>query len=296
MRLLVAICAPALVATQIGCASMHQPDEALLPAALAVAQQRGATELGCSTTTAEVKSKRTIEEPQATGWFEPPHRAAYTVAVAGCGQQATYAIGCDDREKQCTVGPVATAPPPQPLADKLQPDAVRTAQQHAASVFLCAQTTTDVMDQDTIQEPQATGWYEAPHRVKYAILVSGCGKQGTYAVTCDDRKVGCDVGSVVPAGPPPQPLADKMRGAALQAAQQRGASALSCPSVAAELVSTHTMEEPQTTGWYEPPHHVRYNVGVSGCAARASYSVLCDDRESESKWCVVGTAADNSRN
>jgi hypothetical protein len=31
-------------------------------------------------------SKKTIDEIQATGWYSPPHRAEYTVEVAGCGK------------------------------------------------------------------------------------------------------------------------------------------------------------------------------------------------------------------
>jgi hypothetical protein len=71
------------------------------------AQQRGASELDCPGATAEVLSKETIQEPQGTGWDEPPRRAEYTVAVFGCGKRTTYSVSCDKRQKGCVAGPVA---------------------------------------------------------------------------------------------------------------------------------------------------------------------------------------------
>jgi predicted metal-binding protein len=157
------------------------PAEALQPNALRAAQQRGATELGCPAATADVMSKKTIEEPQATGWYEPPHRAAYTVAVAGCGKHTNYSVACDDR-KSCVAGAVSTAsssPPPAQLADTMQPDAVWAAQGRASSALGCPSVRAEVLTKETIQEAQITGWYEAPHRAEYTIGVSGCGKRVT---------------------------------------------------------------------------------------------------------------------
>jgi hypothetical protein len=58
-------------------------------------------------------------------------------------------------------------------------------------------TTTEVLRQETIEEPQGTGWYERAHRAAYSIAVSGCGKRATYAVACDDRqKIVCNIGVV----------------------------------------------------------------------------------------------------
>jgi hypothetical protein len=235
----------------------------------------------------------TIEEPQGTGWYEPPHRAEYTIDVAGCGKQATYAVACDDRQKECMAGPIGTvAPAPQPLADKLQSGAVTAAQQRGASELSCAQVATEVVDKQTIQEPQGTGWYEPPHRAEYSIGVSGCGKRTMYTVACDDRQTGCTVSLLAAAGPPPQPLADRMQPAAMQTAQRHGAFALSCAAVVAEVLSAQTIEEPQTTGWYEPPHRAEYTIGVSGCGKRATYAVACDDRRKSE--CTAGTAENRS--
>jgi hypothetical protein len=284
----------AISALFCGCASEPQPAEALLPGALRVAQQRGATELGCQSATAQVTNKETIQEPQGTGWYESPHRAEYTVAVSGCGKHATYAVACDDRQKDCVAGPVRTAgPPPQPLADKMQPEAVKAAQQRGASEFSCPESATDVLDKETIQEPQGTGWYEPPHRAQYTVSISGCGKRTNYTVACDDRQTGCTVAPVAAAAPPPQLLADRMQPQAVQAAQRRGAFAVNCVSVTTEVLSAQTIEEPQTTGWYEPPHRAEYTIAVSGCGKRATYSVACDDRTK--KGCVAGTAENTSR-
>jgi len=270
-----------------GCASGPQPAEALRSGAVTAAQQRGATELGCPAATAEVLSQQTIEEPQGTGWYETPHRAGYTVAVSGCGKRTTYAVTCDDRQKGCVAGPVSTGGPPvQPLADKMQPDAVKAAQQRGASELSCPESATDVLDKETIQEPQGTGWYEPPHRAGYTVAVSGCGKRTIYAVTCDDRQEGCVAGPVSTATPPPQPLADKMQPDAVKAAQQRGSIVLGCPAAAAEVLDRETIQEPQGTGWYEPPHRAKYTVAVSGCGKRATYSVACDDRSR--KTCITG--------
>jgi hypothetical protein len=284
-----------IVANLLACASVRPPDETLVPDALRAAEQRGAAELGCSAAKAVLTSKGTVEEPQATGWYEPPHRADYTVAVAGCGKQVTYSIACDDRQRDCTAAPLATAAaPPQPLADKMQPGAVKAAQQFSASEFSCAETTAEVMDRETISEPQGTGWYEPPHVAKYSINVSGCGRRGMFTVACDDRQARCAISSVAPAAPAPRSVADEMRPDAVQAAQRLGASALNCPAAVADVVTGQTLEEPQTTGWYEPAHRAGYTVSVSGCGKRATYAIVCDDRSSTAK-CIAGSAGSSLR-
>jgi hypothetical protein len=261
---------------------------------MTAAQQRGATEFGCPAATAEVLSQQTIEEPQGTGWYEPPHRADYTVAVSGCGKRTTYAVTCDDRQKGCVAGPLSTGgPPAQPLADKMQPGAVKAAHQRGASELSCPESATEVLDKETIQEPQGTGWYEPPHRAQYIVSISGCGKSTKYTVACDDRQTGCTVAPVAAAGPPPQQLADRMQPDAVQVAQRRGAIGLTCESVTTEVLSAKTIEEPQTTGWYEPPHRAEYTIGVSGCDKRATYSVTCDERRK--KVCVAGPAENKPR-
>jgi hypothetical protein len=81
----------------------------LRPDALRVAQQQGARESGCPAATAEVLRQETIEEAQTTGWYEPPHRAVYSVAVSGCGKRSTYVVACNDEKKQCAIGAVQDA-------------------------------------------------------------------------------------------------------------------------------------------------------------------------------------------
>ena len=271
------------------------PAEALQPNALRAAQQRGATELGCPAAKANVMSKKTIEET-TTGWYEWPHRAEYTIGVSGCGKRVTYSVACDDRkkaEKTCVASPGVTAasPPPAQLADKLQPSALRAAQQRGATELGCPAATANVVSKETIQEAQGTGWYESPHRAAYTVAVAGCGKHTTYSVACDDR-TSCVAGTVSTASPspPPSQLADTMQPDALRAAQGRASSVLGCPSVTAKVLTKETINEAQITGWYEAPHRAEYTIGVSGCGKRVTYSVSCDNQRGGAE-CIVGGAA-----
>jgi hypothetical protein len=92
-----------------GCATTELAEK-LQPDALRVAQQRGATDLGCSGAqelqcpgvTTEVTHKDTIEESQTTGWYDLPYRALYAITAAGCGKEATYLVACNNKEKRCT--------------------------------------------------------------------------------------------------------------------------------------------------------------------------------------------------
>ena len=84
-------------------------EDALQPSAVKVAQQRGASELGCPAATAEVISKHAIEEPQTTGWYEFPRQAEYEIAVSGCGKRTTYLVACNKFHSACKAGPVPTS-------------------------------------------------------------------------------------------------------------------------------------------------------------------------------------------
>jgi len=277
-----------------GCASQPQPAEALRPDAVHAAQQHGASELGCPAATAEVIRQETIQEPQGTGWYETPHRAEYIVSVAGCGKRTTYSVGCDTRKKGCVAGPVQGAEPsPRQLADELQPQAVTVAQQRGAAELACGAATTEVLRAETIEETQQTGWYEPPHHAAYHIVVSGCGKRTAYLVTCDDKKNACVASTLrkTEEGGSRQ-LADEMQPDALRVAQQRGSSELACPAATTEVLRQETLEEPQTTGWYEPPHRAVYNIAVSGCGKRATVAVACDNRKNA---CVTGTVQNTER-
>lgn len=292
-------CAVAISALFSACASEPEPAEALQPGALRAAQQRGASELGCPAATAALISKETIPEPQGTGWYEPPHRAEFTVGVTACGKHTTYAVACDDRKKGCVAGPLSapSAPPPD-LADTLQPDAVKVAQQQGSSELGCPAATAQVLRKETIQEPQGTGWYEPPHRAVYSMDVSGCGKRTSYLVACDDRKSACVAGGLQksPEGSPGQPqLADELQPGAVTAAQQRGTSELGCPGGATtEVRRKETLEEPQTTGWYESPHRAVYIIDVAGCGKRTSYLVACNDLKGKTS-CTVGSVQSAAR-
>ena len=274
MKKALTIAAAAVFGLLYGCAT-PLPEETLRSEALSAAQQRGAAEFECPAATGQIVSQETLQEPQGTGWYEPPHRAAYEVDVSGCGKRATYSLTCDDRQRSCAVDPKAGAAP-QRLADKLQPGAESAAQQRGAADLGCPAVTGRVVNQQTIEEPQGTGWYEPPHRAVYAIDVSGCGKSTTYLIACDDRQKNCVAGTVQKqvAGRPQ--LADKLQPDAVGVAQQRGAADLACPAATTEVLKQATLEEPQTTGWNEAPHRAAYSIAVSGCGKRATYAVACD--------------------
>jgi hypothetical protein len=287
MKRALTIMAVAVFATSSGCASKPPPAEALQSVAVSTAQQHGAADLGCPAATAKILNKETIQEAQGTGWYEYPHRAAYTVEVSGCEKRATYSLTCDNRQKSCVAGPVAVSSAPRQLADELQPGAVSAAQQRGTSELGCEAVTTKVLRQETIQEAQGTGWYEQPHRAAYTIDVSGCGKRAGYLVSCDDRQKNCVAGTLQKKteGGPPQ-LADKLQPDAVRVAQQHGAADLGCPAATTEVLRQETIEEAQTTGWYEIPHRAAYSIAVSGCGKRATYAVACDDREKS--VCIPG--------
>jgi hypothetical protein len=287
-----------VVITAMLCACASEPplEDTLRPRAMSAGQQRGASELGCPSATAEVIDHETIPEPQGTGWYEPPHQVSYTVDVSGCAKRATYSVACDDRKTGCVAGPVAAvSAAPLDLADQLQPDALKVAQQRGTSELGCPGATAKVLRAETIQKPQGTGWYEPPQRALYTVDVSGCGKQLQYLVACDSqKKQDCVAGTMQKTAPPGQPqLADELRPDALQVAQQHGATELGCPAATAKVQRQETIEEPQTTGWYEPPHRAVYTIVVSGCGKDTSYLVACDDRKS--KGCVAGSMQSQAR-
>jgi len=286
-----ALSAVASTGILFGCAS--QPlEETLQPSAVQVAQQRGASEFGCPAATAEVLSKRAIQEGQATGWYEAPRRAEYTVAVSGCGKRTTYLVACNKFKSACEAGPVATPTGSgalDQLADELQPDAMKAAQQRGSKDFACPTTTAEVTRQETIVEGQTTGWgAEAPHRAAYAVTVKGCGKETAYLVECDKQKKGCATGALQPsqAGPHHPQLADELQPGAVHVAQERGSTALECPAATAQVNSRETIDEGQTTGWYDPPYRALYSITVAGCGKQTTYLVTCNKKENR---CAAGS-------
>ena len=271
-------------------ASQPLEDE-LQPSAVKVAQQRGASELGCPAATTEVISKHAIEEPQTNGWYEFPRSAEYTIAVSGCDKRTTYLVACNKFKNACKAGPVpastASATPRQ-LADELRPDAVNAAQQRGAKDFACPATTAKVMRQETIVEGQTTGWgAETPHRAVYAVKVKGCGKQTAYLVECDKAKKGCATAGSQPsqAGSQRPQLADELQPSAMRVAQERGSKELECPAATAKVNRKETIEEAQTTGWYELPYRALYTVTVSGCGKKTAYLVACNKKQNR---CAAG--------
>jgi hypothetical protein len=266
-------------------------EDALQPSAVKVAEERGVSELGCPAATTAVISKHAIEEPQTNGWYEFPRRAEYTIAVSGCGRQTTYLVACNKFKSACKAGPVPTptgSATPRQLADELQPDAVNAAQQRGAKDFACPATTAKVTRQETIMEGQTTGWgAEAPHRAVYAVMVKGCGKQTGYLVECDTGKKGCATAGSQPSEAESQrpQLADELQPGAVRVAQERGSKELECPAAAAKLNRKETVEEGQTTGWYEAPYRALYTVTVSGCGKKTTYLVACNKKENR---CAAG--------
>jgi len=184
-------CEAGPVPTPAGPGAPRQLADDLQPDAIKAAQQRASKELACTAPTAQVTRQQTIEEEQTTGWYEPPHRAVYAVVVTGCEKQTAYLIECD-KKKHCATGAAQqTSAGPQQLADQLQPDAVRTAQQQGSTELECPSATAEVSRKATIEEAQTTGWYEPPHRALYTITVAGCGKQTAYLVACNSKDKRC---------------------------------------------------------------------------------------------------------
>jgi hypothetical protein len=276
--------------TLFACAS--QPlDEVLQPHALKAAQERGASELGCPDATAEVLSKHAVQPPPTTGWYEAPRRAEYTVGVSGCGKRTTYAVGCNKFGSTCEAGPVPAAgdtSAPRQLADELRPDALKAAQERGAREFACPAMTAEVVRQETIIEGQTTGWgAEAPHRAAYAVTVKGCGKETGYLVECDTQKKGCaTAGSQQAQAQPQRPqLADELQPGAVKVAQERGSKDLACPAATVQVNRKATIEEAQTTGWYEAPNRALYTITVTGCGKEMIYLVACNKKEN---GCAAG--------
>jgi hypothetical protein len=275
-----------------GCASQTSRVDEMQPYAIKTGQQRGASELECPAATAQVVTKKEVEAAQTTGWYEYPHRSEFTVDVTGCGKRKSYLVGCDWRQKGCEAGPVPAAAGAQsahPLAIELEPDAVRAAQQRGANQLGCPAATAQVTRKEAIEEGQATGWYDPPHRALYTVDVTGCGKKASYLVSCDKQVKGCATGGLqnAPAAGQTQ-LADKMLPDAVKAAQQRGSAELACETTSTLVMRKETIEEGQTTGWYEAPYRALYTVGVVGCGKNQTYLVACNNK---TKRCATGSAA-----
>ena len=139
-------------------------------------------------------------------------------------------------------------------------------------------------------EGQTTGWgAETPHRAVYAVTVKGCGKQTAYLVECDKGKQGCaTAGSQQSqAGSQGPQLADELQPAAVQAAQESGSKELECPAATTttKVNRKETVEEAQTTGWYELPYRALYTITIAGCGKRTTYLVACNKKENR---CAAG--------
>jgi hypothetical protein len=273
------------------CAAQTSRVDEMQPYAIKTAQQRGASELDCPAATTQLITRKEVENPQTTGWYEYPHRSEFTVEVSGCGKQKSYLVGCDWRQKGCEAGPLPTASAESvhPLAAELEPEAVRAAQQRGSDQLGCPAATTQVTRREAIEEGQVTGWYDPPHRALYTVDVSGCGKKLSYLVACDKQVKGCATGGLqdTPAGAPTE-LADKMQPDAVKAAQQRGSVELQCETTTAQVTRKETVEEAQTTGWYEAPYRALYTVTVAGCGKNQTYLVACNNKK---KSCATGSAA-----
>jgi hypothetical protein len=183
------------VPTVTGSGALGQLADELQPDAIKAAQQRGLKDFSCPTMTPEVTRKQTISEGATTGWgAEAPHRAVYMVTAKGCGKQTVYVVECDKLKKGCATADLhqtQTAPAFTKLTDELQPDAVQAAQERGSDELQCPAARAEVNSKQAIDEGQTTGWYEFPYRAIYAITVSGCGKQTTYAVACNKKQDRC---------------------------------------------------------------------------------------------------------
>jgi hypothetical protein len=188
-------CKAGLLPTPTGSGPLEQLADDLQPDAVKAAEQRGLKDFSCPTMTPEVTRKQTIVEGATTGWgAEGPHRAVYVVTARGCGKQTVYIVECDKLKKGCATADLQqpqTAPAFTQLTNELQPDAVQAAQERGSDDLQCPAARAEVNSKHAIDEAQTTGWYEFPYRAIYAITVSGCGKQTTYAVACNKKQDRC---------------------------------------------------------------------------------------------------------
>ena len=53
-----------------------------------------------------------------------------------------------------------------------------------------------------------------------------------------------------------------------------------------ESAQQGTIEEAQTTGWYEAPYRALYTVTVAGCGKQDTYLVACNKKENR---CAAGS-------
>jgi hypothetical protein len=75
-----------IAALLAGCASGPPFMDQAQPEAVAMAQRRGAFELNCPNTNAQVLSRETLQPISFRFGIE---RAEYTIGVSGCGKRAT---------------------------------------------------------------------------------------------------------------------------------------------------------------------------------------------------------------
>lgn len=175
----------------------------------------------------------------------------------------------------------------QTMLDKLQPEAVKVAQVRGTAELGCPAAESRVLKRELVEEGATTGWSDIPRQAEYTVAVSGCGKQKTYLVTCDRWEKGCSAGEPRSAEVLPPRLADELQPAATQAAQRRGVAELECPAASAAVLRKETLEEGQTTGWYDPPRQAVFRIDVSGCGKSRPYLVSCDSRKKGDTACVA---------
>ena len=176
----------------------------------------------------------------------------------------------------------------QTMLDKLQPEAVKVAQSRGAEELGCPAAEAQVSRRKVVEEGATTGWSDVPSRAEYTVIVSGCGKQKTYLATCNRWQKKCSAGAP-PSAPEFRParLADELQPGAMQVAQRRGATELDCPAASPTVLRKETIEEGQTTGWYDPPHQAVFRIDVSGCGKGKQYLVSCDSRKTGDQTCLA---------
>jgi len=72
----------------------------------------------------------------------------------------------------------------------------------------------------------------------------------------------------------------------VQAAQDRGSKELECPAATTKVNRKETVEEGQTTGWYDAPYRALYTITVAGCGKKTTYLVACNKKENR---CAAGS-------
>ena len=84
------------------------------------------------------------------------------------------------------------------------------------------------------------------------------------------------------------PFIDQMQPEAVNTAARRGQFEMNCPAATGKMISRETIQPVAMNPRFGGVERAEYTVGVSGCAKRAAYVVVCPDNGSGSCFAAGG--------